>query len=50
MEVEVILCKKKIFVGCGMMIFDLKYLFEIFFVNIWENNLFDSDSLSFDFI
>lgn len=33
-----------------MMIFDLKYLFELFFVNIWGNNLFDSDSLSFDFI
>lgn len=50
MEIEVTLRKKKILAGCGMMTFDPKYSFESPFANIWENNLFDSDSLSFDLI
>lgn len=50
MEVEVTLRKKKILAVCGMMTFNPKYSFESPFANIWENNLFDSDSLSFDLI
>lgn len=33
-----------------MMTFDPKYSFESPFANIWENNLFESDSWSFDLI
>lgn len=42
--------KKKLLAVCGMMTFDPKYSFESPFANIWENNLFDSDCLSFDLI
>lgn len=41
---------KKLLAVCGMMTFDPKYSFESPFANIWGNNLFDSDNLSFDLI
>lgn len=41
---------KKLLAVCGMMTFDPKYSFESPFANIWGNNLFESDSLSFDLI
>lgn len=42
--------QKKLLAVCGMMTFDPKYSFESPFANIWGNDLFESDSLSFDLI